>query len=294
MKKCIFMAMTALFVCCSDQQLTDGVTDVKSKELVQTSDDKEKFDALVEKARWGDGQAFLQLADCYRDGIGVKKDFLGMMYMVKQANEVGAIDKEEKYFARLSDEDVYKRCFDIINLSNSELRAGKDSIQTILNAMDNPDALAMCGIVSVECGDTVGGFETIQMAADNGSDFASVLQTMRNSNWELRPDKNKLKQIADKIPMAYSMLGRIYSVFEKDNDTNKRQKAHYYLEAEKHALLSKWGAAWLLSYYEENGDIQLTDEDVKRLEARFYSYNQDNEKEVVVADTMCVDSIDNQ
>ena len=62
MKKCIFMAMTALFVCCSDQQLTDGVTDVKSTELVQTSDDKEKFDALIEKARWGDGQAFLRLS----------------------------------------------------------------------------------------------------------------------------------------------------------------------------------------------------------------------------------------
>lgn len=71
MKKCIFMAMTALFVCCSDQQLTDGVTDVKSKELVQTSDDKEKFDALIEKARWGDGQAFLQLANCSIETVSV-------------------------------------------------------------------------------------------------------------------------------------------------------------------------------------------------------------------------------
>lgn len=294
MKKYIFVAMAALFVSCSDQQLMDGVTDVKFTELVQTFDDRTKFDALVEKARWGDGQAFLQLADCYRDGIGVKKDILGIICMVKQANEVGAIDNEEDYFARLPDDNIYKQCFSIGTLRNSELRERKDSIQTILNAMDNPDALAMCGIVSVECGDTIGGFETIQMAADNGSDFASVLLAMHNSNGELRPDKEKLKQIADKIPIAYSILGRIYSVFEKDSDINKRMAAHYYLEAEKHALLSKWGAKWLLSYYKENGDIQLTDEDVKRLEARSYSYTQNNKREVVVADTVCLDSIDNQ
>lgn len=291
MKKCIIMFMVALLASCSDQQLAESIADVKSTELVQTFDDRAKFDSLVEKARWGDGQAFLQLADCYRNGIGVKKDFLGMIYMVKQANEVGAIDKEEAYFARLSDEDVYKQCFNIINLSHSELRDGKDSIQTILNAMDNPDALAMCGIVSVECGDTIGGFETIQMAADNGSDFASVLLTMHNSNGELRPDENKLKQIADKIPIAYIMLGEIYSIFKKENNINKRLKAHYYLEAEKYALLPKWGAIWLLSYYREKGDIQLTDEDVKRLESRFYSYAHNDEREVIAADTICMDSI---
>lgn len=100
MKKYIFVATAALFVNCSDQQLTDSVTDVKSTELLQTSDvnDKAKVDALIEKARWGDGQAFLQLADCYRDGIGVKKDFLGMMCMVIQANTYGAIESEKEYF----------------------------------------------------------------------------------------------------------------------------------------------------------------------------------------------------
>ena len=36
---------------------------------------------IMDKARWGDGQAFLLLADCYRDGIGVKPDFLGMVCM---------------------------------------------------------------------------------------------------------------------------------------------------------------------------------------------------------------------
>lgn len=286
--------MTALFISCSDQQLTDSVTDVKSTELVQTSDinDKAKVDALIEKARWGDGQAFLQLADCYRDGIGIKKDFLGMTCMAIQANVYGAIESEKEYFAQIPDDNVYKQCFALADMSSSKLRTGKDSIQTILNAMDCPDALAIHGIVSVECGDTIGGFETIRKAADNGSNLASVLLTMNNNDGTLHPDRDKLEKIADRTPVVYKMLGRIYRDSEEDNDINKRQAARYYLEADKHALLSKHEAMWLLSYYRSGGDIQLSDEDVRRLEA--LSHVTGDEREIIVAGTMCVDSIDNQ
>lgn len=279
MKKCIFVAMVTLLVSCSDQQLTDGVADVKNAKHVQASDDKAKIDALVEKARWGDGQAFLQLADCYRDGIGVKKDLLGMIYMVAQANALGAINSEKDYFSQLPDDNVYKQCYNLMDRSSNELRDRKDSIQTKLNAMDNPDALAMCGIVSVECGDTIGGFEAFRKAADNGSDIASILSTMSNSDGKLRPDKNKLEQLVDRTPVAYKMLGRIYRNLE-DNDNNRRLAAHYYLEAEKHALLSRHEIMWLLSYHKNGGDIQLSDEDLRRLNA--YSRVPGDGREIVI------------
>lgn len=40
---------------------------------------------LLHQARWGDGSAYLKLADCYRDGFGVKKDFFGMITMANMA-----------------------------------------------------------------------------------------------------------------------------------------------------------------------------------------------------------------
>lgn len=294
MKKCILIAMTALLVSCSDHQLLDDVSDVKTTEPVEISDvnDKAKVDALVEKARWGEGQAFLQLADCYRDGVGVKKDFLGMTYMVLQADALGAIESKKEYFSRIPDDNVYKQCFAFADMDGSKLRSAKDSIMAILNATDSPDALAIHGIVSVECGDTIGGVEAIRKAADGGSNFATILLTMQNNGGDLRPDKNKLEKIADKNPVVCKMLGRIYRDFEEDNDINKRQAAHYYLEAEKHALLSRREAIWLLSYYRNGGDIQLSDEDVWRLEA--FSRIPDEENEIIVADTISVDSIDNQ
>lgn len=152
-------------------------------------------------------------------------------------------------------------------MSGSKLRTGKDSFMTILNAMDCPDALAIYGIVSVECGDTIGEYETIRKAADNGSNFSSVLLKINNNDGGLHPDKNKLEKITDITPVVYKMLGRIYRDSEEDNDINKRQAASYYLEADKHALLSKHEAMWLLSYYRSGGDIQLSDEDIRRLEA---------------------------
>ena len=82
MKNSMFLILVALIVSCSNHQLSESVSEVMSEAVV---DEKAKanaeFNALMDKARWGDGQAFLKLADCYRDGIGVKPDFLGMMCM---------------------------------------------------------------------------------------------------------------------------------------------------------------------------------------------------------------------
>ena len=81
-KNCMFLILVALIVSCSNHQLTESVSEVMPETVV---DEKAKanaeFNALMDKARWGDGQAFLKLADCYRDGIGVKPDFLGMVCM---------------------------------------------------------------------------------------------------------------------------------------------------------------------------------------------------------------------
>lgn len=96
MKKCIILFMAALLASCSDTQLSESIADVKEADLVkENANGSAEINALVERARWGDGQAYLQLADCYRDGIGVKKDFLGMMVMVEQARAHGAIHDEK-------------------------------------------------------------------------------------------------------------------------------------------------------------------------------------------------------
>ena len=88
----------ALLLSCTDSLFINENMGNTSK---MSSSDEVK--ALIEKARWGDGKAFLQLADCYRDGKGVKKDFSVMLAMAAQADEFGGITSMEDYMKSLPD-----------------------------------------------------------------------------------------------------------------------------------------------------------------------------------------------
>lgn len=288
MKKSIFVMMVSLFAGCSDNQLTGNAVDVrKDAEPVSEVSDA-RIRSLVDRARWGDGQAYLQLADCFRDGIGVKKDFLGMVCMVGQARDHDAIRNEDVYFSRLPDDNEYKRLFDLLNIPLYRQREQKDSILAQLSTMECPDALAFRGVKFVEGGDSVGGFETIRKAAENGSNFAALLLTSPDMK---RFDKNKLEQIADKVPFVYTIVGGMCLDPEENGPVDEKQAACYFLKAEKHAMLTKWKALWLLRYYRNGGEVQLSDEDVKRLESLVRAWDEDDDDEVVVTDTVCTDSI---
>ena len=122
MKKCIILFMAAILASCSDTQLAESIADVKESELVkENATGSAEIKALVERARWGDGLAYLQLADCYRDGIGVKKNFLGMLAMVEQARVHGAIHDEMEYVTKIPEDNDIKRFCDLMNKSCSQL-----------------------------------------------------------------------------------------------------------------------------------------------------------------------------
>ena len=88
MMKYLLLIVSVLLatVSCTDSQFLDESVG-NPTELSSTNE----LNTLIEKARWGDGQAFVKLADCYRDGKGVNKDFIGMLAMLSQADEYGGI-----------------------------------------------------------------------------------------------------------------------------------------------------------------------------------------------------------
>ena len=294
MKTCIILFMAAILASCSDTQLAESIAEVKESELVKEDvNGSAVINALVERARWGDGQAYLQLADCYRDGIGVKKDFLGMMVMVEQARAHGAIHDEKEYMAQIPDDNDIKRFCNLIDKSSDQLREGKDSIMAQLATIDSPDAHALFGVLCVESGDSIRGFEIIRDASERGSDFAALLNALLDWKGNIQPDKMKLEQLAERIPLAYNLLGKLSLKPDENGMIDERKVAYYYMKADEHALLSRREARWLLAYHQDVGIPQLTESDVKRLEA-FIRFP--NERVEIVADTVSVDSIelDNQ
>ena len=290
MKKCVILFMVAILASCSDTQLAESIADVKESELVkEDANGSAVINALVERARWGDGQAYLQLADCYRDGIGVKKDFLGMMVMVEQARAHGAIHDEKEYMAQIPDDNDIKRFCNLIDKSSDQLREGKDSIMAQLATIDSPDAHALFGVLCVESGDSIRGFEIIRDASERGSDFAALLNALPDWKGNIQPDKVKLEQLAERIPLAYNLLGKLSLKPDENGMIDERKVAYYYMKADEHALLSQREARWLLAYHQDVGIPQLTESDVKRLEA-FIRFP--NERVEIVADTVSVDSIE--
>ena len=290
MKKCIILFMAAILASCSDTQLAESIADVKESELVkEDANGSAVINALVERARWGDGQAYLQLADCYRDGIGVKKDFLGMMVMVEQARAHGAIHDEKEYMAQIPDDNDIKRFCNLIDKSSDQLREGKDSIMAQLATIDSPDAHALFGVLCVESGDSIRGFKIIRDASERGSNFAALLNALPDWKGNIQPDKVKLEQLAERIPLAYNLLGKLSLKPDENGMIDERKVAYYYMKADEHALLSRREARWLLAYHKDVGIPQLTESDVKRLEA-FIRFP--NERVEIVADTVSVDSIE--
>ena len=294
MKKCIILFMAAILASCSDTQLAESIADVKESELVkENATGRAEIKALVERARWGDGQAYLQLADCYRDGIGVKKNFLGMLAMVEQARVHGAIHDEMEYVTKIPEDNDIKRFCDLMNKSCSQLIEEKDSVMVQLATIDSPDVLAMYGVLCVESGDSIRGFEIIRDASERGSDFAALLNALLDWKGNIQPDKMKLEQLAERIPLAYKLLGKLSLKPDENGIVDERKVAYYYMKADEHALLSQREAKWLLAYHKDVSIPELTDSDVKRLESFIRT---PGERVEIVADTVSVDSIelDNQ
>lgn len=294
MKKYIILFMAALLASCSDTQLAESIADVKESELVkENATGSAEIKALVERARWGDGQAYLQLADCYRDGIGVKKNFLGMLAMVEQARVHGAIHDEMEYVTKIPEDNDIKRFCDLMDKSCSQLIEEKDSVMVQLATIDSPDVLAMYGVLCVESGDSIRGFEIIRDASERGSDFAALLNALLDWKGNIQPDKMKLEQLAERIPLAYKLLGKLSLKPDENGIVDERKVAYYYMKADEHALLSQREAKWLLAYHKDLSIPELTDSDVKRLESFICT---PGERVEIVADTVSVDSIelDNQ
>ena len=294
MKKCIILFMVAILASCSDTQLAESIADVKESELVkENATGSAEIKALVERARWGDGQAYLQLADCYRDGIGVKKNFLGMLAIVEQARVHGAIHDEMEYVTKIPEDNDIKRFCDLMDKSCSQLIEEKDSVMVQLATIDSPDVLAMYGVLCVESGDSIRGFEIIRDASERGSDFAALLNALLDWKGNIQPDKMKLEQLAERIPLAYKLLGKLSLKPDENGIVDERKVAYYYMKADEHALLSQREAKWLLAYHKDVSIPELTDSDVKRFESFICT---PGERVEIVADTVSVDSIelDNQ
>ena len=265
---CLCIIMVLFFASCSEQYLQEdrlASTKVVEQKSVETAP-QDSVLSLLHQARWGDGSAYLKLADCYRDGFGVKKDFFGMITMASMAESRGGINRMEDYIYGMPDGNDYKTLFLLMDGYKSYLQEDADSVEQVLCYNDSPEAKTLLGMITVDKGDTLSGKNMIKEAAGQGCSLADMLLTVPDWKGRLRADATKLSMIADRIPLTYSMLGDLYYEPDENGQTDKKYAVECYMKAEEHAVLGPHGAERVLDYYKNGGNIQLTEEDINRLE----------------------------
>mgnify|MGYP004469023199 FL=1 len=265
---CLCIIIVLFFASCSEQHLQEDRLS-SSKVVEQKSAETAPQDSvllLLHQARWGDGSAYLKLADCYRDGFGVKKDFFGMITMASMAESRGGISRMEDYIYDMPDGNEYKTLFLLMDSYKSYLQEDADSVEQVLCNNDSPEAKTLLGMITVDKGDTLSGKNMIKEAAEQGCSLAEMLLIVPDRKGRLRTDATKLSMIADRIPLAYSMLGDLYYEPDENGQTDKKYAVECYMKAEEHAVLGPHGAERVLDYYKNGGNAQLTEDDVKRLE----------------------------
>ena len=272
MRKFIVLMIVAIFMAsCSEQQLYN---EFSSENVVPLNEQKLSesvmLNSYLEKAKWGDGSAFLKLAECYHDGIGVKPDFMSTLTMLMMANQYGVTNCSiEEYIMSLPDTDNTKMVFEAIAKLDRKNKLSSDSIAELLIANGSAEGYAIKGVVLVEQGDTIGGQQFIQVGAKMGSSFAELLlcafptpETGKGMSLNI----DMLKRMSDKSPMANKLLGDIYSGYDY-GDTSKIDEslaAMYYKKADERGCLGKRPARWLINYYDRVG-IQIDDREMERL-----------------------------
>lgn len=273
MKKFIALLIVSMFMAsCSEQQL---YTEFSNENVVPLNEQKISesgmLNSYLEKARWGDGSAFLKLAECYHDGIGVEPDFLGTLTMLMMADQYGVTNSNiEEYLMSLPDTDNTKLVFEAIAKLDRNNILPSDSIVEILIANGSADGYAIKGVVQVERGDTIGGQQSIQTGAKMGSSFAELLLCafpFQETGLGKFLNIDMLKSMSDKSPMANKLLGDIYSGYDYGDTSriNESLAAMYYKKADEQGCLGKRPARWLINYYDRVG-IQIDDKEMERLQ----------------------------
>ena len=261
MKKYLFLVVALVMFSCTDQFVVDEV----AGEYAQQTPASE-VTALIEKARWGDGQAYVKLADCYRDGKGVKQDFINMLGMVSFADEYGGISRMEDYLSALPEDSEYRLVFDAMEKFCGNKQEESLAMADKLIERDYVEGYTVKGIILSEQGNREEGKHLLAQAAEKGSGFAELYLCMPDLKGAENPDIARLIALAERMPLANACLGKIYSGKNDESKKDERLAAYYYMKADEKACLPKDGARWLLAYHRNGGNLKLSEKDIERLE----------------------------
>ncbi|MBR6979656.1 MAG: hypothetical protein IKH88_07465 [Prevotella sp.] len=263
MRKAIPFILAMMMVGCAEQQGFDDVALDAPVHVTKT----ENFNDLMTQAKWGDGNAYLKLADYYINGKdGTKPDFMATISMLNMAEEYGAIDRPSEYISNLPEDDNTRMAFEAMKSINDRQEEKGMELANRLIEKGCVDGYALRGYALMETGDTIEAIRLATLAAEQGSSLGRALQyVIPYGQMSDMPDESIVLPIAETVPIFYLFLAEEYYKHLAEHPENDVKVAEFYLKADENGCLDQRGAKWLLNFMGNGNSLPLSDTDILRL-----------------------------
>ena len=266
MKKALLFALAVMMmVSCADQQYLDTKTWEAPAQVTKTS----KIDDLMAQAKWGDGGAYLKLAECYKDGLyGTKPDFMTTMTMLSMAREYGGIRNPRVFMNNLPEDDNTRMTYEGMEcIDDTDKEKGLEIAERLISK-GCADGYTLKAFAFFVQGDSIEAMSMATKAAEQGSSLGKMLQSviiLGKERMKDMPDENTLANLAETIPLFNQFIAEEYIRTMDEHPENETKAARAYLRADENGCLDKRGAQWLLTYMDYGGELPLTENDILRL-----------------------------
>ena len=213
---------------------------------VATSDSVQYYFDL---ARLGIGDAYVKMAQYYRDGTLGKPNLLNVMTMGFMAMEYMEIPDMDAIFKDVSDSDATKIAYYALDMLNQV--GDEETMFAIANELLTqglPEGFILKAVIAWKNGDKGKAVDLCDKAITDGSTIAGVLKDIILSGSKYGEDfsPETLLNIADRFPMAYRLLGDYYAKIPNDSVSDIPLARQYYLKASDYACLGRREALWVL------------------------------------------------
>lgn len=258
------MALCLVFhVSCQDNVVNSDLC----VEDLQLNGAEEKVQLLVEKARMGDTEAYLALAQCYCEGDGVAKSWMNMMSVYAcYAQRTGAEFEDVLMF--IEEGHPFRVLIELVEFHSSD-----EECSTKLNQIKQLLPAEAVVVELMEDGVGMGDssiLSVLREAENNGSELAMLLQAMYYEDNDDAEYEDCLMRNATKYPLLYIMLAEHSTrKYQSSNNLSDIQQAvNYYYKADEYGMLTRKSAIVLLNIYErfkETGGLEINEQEMKRL-----------------------------
>lgn len=248
----VLVFMMILVTSCGEHTVsvdTEDLTHQESLDLEVSASSSDSVQYYFEQARLGIGDAYVKMAQYYRDGTLGKPNLLNVMSMGLMAEEYMAIPNMKALFKGVTDSDTTKIAYQALDMLNQV----EDEEMLLVKANELlaqgiPEGYIMKAVIAWKKGDKNKAAVLCDKAIADGSTIADVLKDIILDGAKYGEDfsPKTLLKIAGRFPMAYRLLGDYYAKIPKDSINDIPLAMQYYLKASDHACLGRREALWVL------------------------------------------------